>query len=107
MVIIQYTFSIDIPHAKRVLISTDICIPEAHWDKNTCSILPTLPIEYGAAEALQRTLVQQWTKAEKIVWYAIKKNHTCPMQFSKRNFRLPDCWDLDQMEDDNNDLSVF
>ena len=29
------------------------------------------------------------------------------MQFLKRNFRLPDCWDLDQMEHDNNELSVF
>ena len=29
------------------------------------------------------------------------------MQFLKRNFRLPDCWDLDQMENDTNKLSVF
>ena len=29
------------------------------------------------------------------------------MEFLKRNFRLPDCWDHDQMEDDDNKLSVF
>jgi hypothetical protein len=102
-VFLQYCYT----SAKRVLISTGISIPEVNWDKNTCSILSTLPIEYGPAETLQRTLNQQCVKAEKIVRYAIKRNHTCPMQFLKRNFRLPDCWDLDQMEDDNSDLSVF
>src|SRR5712671_6218491 len=78
-VFLQYCYT----SAKRVLISTGISIPEANWDKNTCSILPSLPIEYGAAETLQRTLNQQCVKAEKIVRYAIKRNHTCPMQFLK------------------------
>ena len=102
-VFLQYCYT----SAKRVLISTGISIPEANWDKNTCSILPSLPIEYGEAETLQRTLYQQREKAEKIIRYAVKKSHTCPMQFLKRNFNLPDCWDADQMEEDNNNLSVF
>ena len=29
------------------------------------------------------------------------------MEFLKRNFHLPDCWDLEQMEEDSNNLSVF
>src|SRR5450631_3536254 len=101
-VFLQYCYT----SAKRVLISTGISIPEANWDKNTCSILPPLPID-GEAETLQLTLYQQREKAEKIIRYAVEKSHTCPMQFLKRNFHLPDCWDADQMEEDNNNLSVF
>ena len=29
------------------------------------------------------------------------------MEFLKRNFHLPDCWDLDQLEDNDSNLSVF
>lgn len=29
------------------------------------------------------------------------------MQFLKRNSRLPDCWDLEQLEEDSNDFSIF
>jgi len=49
----------------------------------------------------------QRAKAEKIIRYAIKRKQSCPMQFLKRSFRLPDCWDLEQLEDDSNDLSIF
>ena len=100
---IQYCYS----SVKRVLISTGISIPQTHWDKNACSILRSLPSEYGRVELLQNKLNQQRVKAEKIIYYAMKRNHTCPMEFLKRNFHLPDCWDLDQMEEDNNNLSVF
>lgn len=102
-VFIQYCYS----SVKRVLISTGISIPQTHWDKNTCSILLSLPAEYGSPEFLQDKLNQKRIKAEKIIRYAITRNHTCPMEFLKRNFHLPDCWDLDQMEEDNNNLSVF
>lgn len=101
-VFLQYCYT----STKRVVISTGVSIPEVHWDKNMCSILPSLPPEYGSVDSLQKSLDKQRSKAEKIVRYAIKRKHSCPMQFLKRNFRLPDCWDLDQMEDDNN-LSVF
>lgn len=102
-IFLQYCYT----NVKRVVISTGVSIPIALWDKETCSILSTLPIEYGSFITLQQTIDKQRTKAEKIIIYAIKRNHYCPMQFLKRNFRLPDCWDLDQLDDDNNDLSVF
>lgn len=102
-VFLQYCYT----SAKRVLISTGISIPQTYWDRNTCSIFISLPTEYGVVEFLQNKLNQQRIKAEKIIRYAIKRNHTCPMEFLKRNFHLPDCWDPDQMEEDNNNLSVF
>jgi hypothetical protein len=55
---------------------------------------------------LQDKLNQQEIKAEKIIQYALKRKQGCPLEFLKRNFHLPDCWDLDQLEDQNN-LSVF
>jgi hypothetical protein len=67
----------------------------------------SLPSEHGSPESIQSILDQKRMKAERIINYALKNNHTCPMQFLKRNFRLPDCWDFDQMEDENNSLSVF
>lgn len=102
-IFLQYCYT----SAKRVIISTGITIPANYWDKNTCIVLASLPAEFGAAEALQKKLHQQQLKAEKIVKYAIKRNLCCPMEFLKRNFRLPDCWDHDQMEEENNNLSVF
>ena len=102
-IFLQYCYT----SIKRVLISTGISILEVHWDKSTGSILSSLPAEYGSAESLQDALNKQRAKAEKIIRYAIKCNHTCPMQFLKRNFHLPDCWDVDQMEKYNNNLSVF
>ena len=56
------------------MISTGIAIPQIYWDKSTCSILPTLPIELGIAEILQRILDQQYFKAERIIKYAEKKS---------------------------------
>ena len=101
-IFLQYCYT----SAKRVLVSTGIAIPGTYWNRSTRSILPCLPSTYGPAIGLQEKLEQQRTKAEKIIRYAIKRGHACPMRFLKRNIRLPDCWDLDQMEDDD-DLSVF
>ncbi len=102
-IFLQYCYT----STKRVLISTGIAIPETYWDKSTCSILSTLPSIYGPADTMQEKLHQQRTKTEKIIRYAIKRGQGCPMQFLKRNIHLPDCWQLDQMEDDDHDLSVF
>lgn len=94
-IFLQYCYT----SIKRVLISTDISILEVYWDKSTGSILSSLPTEYRSAESLQDTLNKQRAKAEKIIRHAIKRNHTCPMQFLKRNFHLPDYRDVDQMEE--------
>ena len=102
-VFLQYCYT----SVKRVLISTGISIPCEFWDKQTCSILQSLPPEYEPAKSLQEKLDNQRVKAEKIIRYAIKRKQGCPMQFLKRNFRLPDCWNLEQLEADSNDLSVF
>lgn len=102
-IFLQYCYN----SKKRVVISTGVSIPVGYWDKIHCLILSTLPKEYGSATVLQDAIDKQQAKAERIVIYALKKNHACPMSFLKRNFRLPDCWDLDQLDDDNNHLSVF
>lgn len=56
---------------------------------------------------IQDKLNKQRLKAENIIRYAIKRGQGCPIQFLKRNIHLPDCWDLDQMEDNDHHLSVF
>jgi Arm DNA-binding domain/Phage integrase SAM-like domain len=103
VVFIQYCYT----SVKRVLISTDISVPAAYWDNDNSCIMLSLPSEHGSPESIQSILDQIRMKAERIINYALKNNHTCPMQFLKRNFRLPDCWNFDQMEDENNSLSVF
>lgn len=102
-IFIQYCYTT----TKRVVLSTGVSIPPIYWDKIACTILPSLPTQYGNPTILQQTVDKQLAKAERVITYAIKKNLGCPMQFLKRNFRLPDCWDLDQVEEDNNNLSVF
>ena len=102
-IFLQYCYT----STKRVLISTSIAIPEAYWDKSKGCILSSLPAIYGSASTLQEKLDHQRCKAEKSIRYAINRGQGCPMQFLKRNIRLPDCWQLDQMGDENNDLCVF
>jgi len=102
-IFLQYCYT----STKRVLISTGITIPETYWDKSAGSILSSLPAFYGLASTLQEKLDRQRCKAEGIIRYAIKRGQGCPMQFLKRNIHLPDCWQLDQMDDDDHDLSVF
>ena len=70
------------------MISTGITIPYIYWDKNTCSVRPTLPIEHGPAKTLQRNLYQQYLKAEKkpmvqsgtITIYRTMKKHLLAFQ---------------------------
>jgi len=102
-VFLQYCYT----STKRVVLSTGIAIPAVFWDKATGKILPYLPARYGPAETLQHTIDYQRGKAEKLIRYAISRHLHCPMEFLKRNFRLPDRWALDQLEGENNDLSVF
>ena len=102
-IFLQYCYN----SIKRVLISTNIAVPGVYWDQERCCILPSLPARYGEAENLQKQLEDMLRKAERIVLYAIKHGHDCPLAFLKRNFHLPDCWDLDQLEVDDNNLSVF
>ena len=90
-----------------MLISTGIAVPERYWDKITCSIVKALPAAFGSAASLQDKLNQQEIKAEKIIQYALRRKQGCALEFLKRNFHLPDCWDVDQMEEDDDKLSVF
>ena len=69
-VFIQYCYT----SVKRVLIGTGISIPQIHWDTNACSVIRSLPAEYGGAEFLQNKLNQQRIKAEKIS--AMQSNET-------------------------------
>jgi hypothetical protein len=102
-IFLQYCFSAQ----KRVLISTNIAIPPNYWNARTCSISQHLPAEYGNVDALETILREYLRKAESMVDYATRKTHSCPMWFLKRNFKLPENWKLEQMDDANKHQDVF
>jgi hypothetical protein len=102
-IFLQYCFSAQ----RRVLISTDIAIPASYWNRRTASISQQLPAEYGNVDALEIVLREKLRKAESMVDYAIRKTHSCPMRFLKRNFGLADSWILEQMDDSNKHQDVF
>ena len=72
--------------AKRVIISTGISIPAMYWDKSNCTILASLPGQYGSAPILQDKLEKQKAKAERIIIYVIKKKHWLPFTVFKKKF---------------------
>lgn len=103
MIFLQYCYSAQ----RRVLISTGIAIPPSYWNARTSSISQQLPTEYGNVDTLETALREKLRKAESMVDYAVRKTHTCPMRFLKRNFRLADTWKLEQMDDANKHQDVF
>ena len=103
MIFIQYCFSAQ----RRVLIATGTSIPECHWNRRTSSISQQLPSEYGNVDLLETALREKLRRAESIVDYAVRKTHTCPMRFLKRNFPLADSWKLEQMDDSSRQQDVF
>lgn len=56
---------------------------------------------------METVLREKLRKAASMVDYAIRKTHTCPMRFLKRNFGLADNWKLEQMVDANRHQDVF
>ena len=68
-------------------------------EQKTGRIAENLPPKYGNANELQVDLTAKLRKAEDMVEYAVKKRHTCPMQFLKENFLLKTNWKLEQMSD--------
>lgn len=84
LIFLQYFYS----ETKRILIGTDIGIPESYWNKKTSSISRSLPNEYGDPEKLESDLREKLRRAEKIVDFALKNANTCPVRFLKKNFKL-------------------
>jgi hypothetical protein len=79
-IFLQYCYSTK----KRVLLSTDISIPQKYWNKKTCSILSSLPPQYGAPKKLEADLRAKLRRAEQIIDYAFEVGNTNPIRFLKR-----------------------
>ena len=87
VVFIQYCYT----SVKRVLISTDISIPAAYWDKDNSSIMLSLPSEHGSPESIQSILViprkgaqDSTAKEHKIPW---ERSTSGPFQYRRKPFR--------------------
>ena len=103
LIFLQYCHSSE----QRILLSTDVPIPQNYWNKKTGRIAGNLPLKYGSANELQVNLTAKLRKAEDMVEYAVKKLNTCPMQFLKENFHLQTNWKLEQMSDAEKNLDVY
>jgi integrase len=102
LIFIQYCYS----PTRRVLVSTDISIPEIYWNKKTCTISPLLPAEYGESDKLEAHLREKLRNAEKLVDYALQ-NAICPLRFLKNNFRFKDFTYLEKVGYNHCKLDVF
>jgi integrase len=103
LIFLQYCHSAE----QRVLLSTDIPIPQNYWNRKTGRIADNLPPQYDNANELQISLTEKLRKAEDMVEYAVKKRNTCPMQFLKENFQLQKNWQLQQMSSEEKNLDIF
>ncbi|OQP60138.1 hypothetical protein A3860_34220 [Niastella vici] len=102
-IFVQYCYSTQ----KRVLLSTDINIPAKYWNKKTCSILTSLPTQYGDPKRLEADLRAKLRRAEQIVDYAFQDANTNPIRFLKRYFKEGDDQYLHHVDYDNNIKDVF
>lgn len=103
LIFLQYCYS----QTKRILIGTNIGIPESYWNKKRCEIVNNLPKEYGNAESLEAELRDKLRHAEKLIDYALKHANTCPVKFLKRNFLNRDDRYLQAVGYDFQKLDVF
>lgn len=83
LIFLQYCHS----KQRRVLISTDIAIPEIYWNKKNCSISSNLPELYGKVYDLELQLREKARRAEQIVDYALRHANTDPLHFLKKHFK--------------------
>jgi len=103
LIFLQYCYSSE----KRVLIGTDISIPQYYWNRKTSSILRTLPKEYGDPEILEIDLRDKLRRAETLVDHALVQKNTCPIKFLKKNFRAAGDKYLEQVGYDRKKLCLF
>jgi hypothetical protein len=92
---------------QKDLVGTDISIPENYWNKRTCSILNTLPSEYGDSVKIDADLRENLRRAEYLIDYALKNANTCPIRFLKKNFKLAGNNYFQQVGYDADKLDVF
>jgi integrase len=102
LIFVQYCYST----TSRVLVSTNISIPEVYWNKKNCTISPLLPIEFGTSDKLEAQLREKLRNAEKLVDYALL-NAICPLRFLKNNFGFKDFTYLEKVGYDRSKLDLF
>jgi integrase len=77
---IQYCFSSD----RRILLSTDLGVPPAHWNKRLLRISPSLPKSFGDAETLNSRLQKMLRTAEDMISYTLEQKMVDPLAFLKK-----------------------
>ncbi len=77
---IQYCFSSD----RRILLSTDIGVPAAYWNKRLFRISPSLPETFGEADALNARLQKMLRSVEDMISYALEQQMADPIAFLKK-----------------------
>jgi hypothetical protein len=77
---IQYCFSSD----RRILLSTDLAVPPAHWNKRLLRISPSLPKSFGDAETLNSRLQKMLRTAEDMISYALEQKMADPIAFLRK-----------------------
>ncbi len=103
LLFIQYCYS----KSKRVLLNSDISIPEKYWNKETGRIVNSLPVKFGNAKELEAELRHKTRLAEKLIDYATTSVNTCPVRFLKRNFKRSINLNLDDIGYDKGKQCVF
>ena len=77
---IQYCFSSD----RRILLSTDLGVPPAHWNKRLLRVSPSLPKTFGDAEILNGRLQKMLRTAEDMISYALEQKMADPIAFLRK-----------------------
>lgn len=77
---IQYCFSSD----RRILLSTNLGIPPAHWNRRLLRISPSLPKSFGDAETLNSRIQKMLRTAEDIICYTLEQKMVDPIAFLKK-----------------------
>jgi len=77
---IQYCFSSD----RRILLSTDLGVPPAHWNKRLLRVSPSLPTGFGDAEALNGKLQKMLRTVEDMISYSLEQKMADPIAFLKK-----------------------
>jgi len=80
VIYIQYCFSSD----RRILLPTDLGVPPAHWNKRLLRVSPSLPKNFGDAEALNGRLQKMLRTVEDMISYALEQKMADPIAFLKK-----------------------
>lgn len=79
---LQYCYS----STKRVLLNTEILIPEKNWNKQLSKVYGDLPPEFGKAADLNAELIRQRRVLEELIAFAIQERKSHLLDFVRVNY---------------------